>query len=421
MTSSKKAAYVANGADLDQPFEDNELLNQKDDFPFEDPPWRVLDTEAIFEPMQIGSASAATTESPGTVDTELESDSASEASQDSDPEIGSDVSEAEVGVDTTTELESEPESEALPTAIGFTEEEVTARVAEAVAAKQVELTEKFEPKIKELEDQLCEAQAKVEAVRTEVREATEREFQVQLESSRKTYDGLTKKLARASDNVSEFFEPLSRLAVHVGTELVRGELTVGPTAVARLVQGCLDQLEGYQPKYPPILRMHPEDLAIYLSSINGTPEGVQLRPDESMARGDVSLQMDDTAVEDLIANRLERLANRIFGLGHGFSDEVFRTPLEGEADTKSAFDDINDYIRHEVADVTGFGVSQEIDRGADTPSEEDITPVEVEVEVEAEAEAEAKVEVEEKKLGGLKNESGILGGLQKSWVGRKMF
>ena len=52
----------------------------------------------------------------------------------------------------------------------------------------------------------------------------------------------------ASDNVSEFFEPLSRLAVHVGHQLVRGELTVGPTAVARLVQGCLDQLEGYQPK-----------------------------------------------------------------------------------------------------------------------------------------------------------------------------
>ena len=60
MTSSKKAAYVANGADLDQPFEDNELLNQKDDFPFEDPPWRVLDTEATFEPMEIASASAAT-------------------------------------------------------------------------------------------------------------------------------------------------------------------------------------------------------------------------------------------------------------------------------------------------------------------------------------------------------------------------
>ena len=56
--------------------------------------------------------------------------------------------------------EPEPEPEELPTVIGFTEEEVTERVAEAVAAKQVELTEKFEPRIKELENQLCEAQPK---------------------------------------------------------------------------------------------------------------------------------------------------------------------------------------------------------------------------------------------------------------------
>ena len=93
-------------------------------------------------------------------------------------------------------------------------------------------------------------------MRTEVREATEKEFQEQLESSRKTYDGLTQKLAHASDNVGEFFEPLSRLAVHVGTELVRGELTVGSNCGGSIVQGCLDQLEGYQPKNPPILRMH---------------------------------------------------------------------------------------------------------------------------------------------------------------------
>ena len=301
-------------------------MNQKDDFPFEDPPWRVLDTEATFEPMEIASASAATAESSNTVDKSSDSDSANKATQDTDSEIGSEASEAEIGVDTITKPEPEPESEELPTVIGFTEEEVTERVAEAVAAKQVELTEKFEPRIKELENQLCEAQAQVQEVRTEVREATEKEFQEQLESSRKTYDGLTQKLAHASDNVSEFFEPLSRLAVHVGTELVRGELTVGSTAVARLVQGCLDQLEGYQPKNPPILRMHPDDLAVYLSSINGTPEGVQLRPDESMARGDVSLQMDDTAVEDLIANRLERLANRILVWGMGLPIRCFERP-----------------------------------------------------------------------------------------------
>ena len=72
MISSKKAAYVANGADLDQPFEDNDLLNRKDDFPFEDPPWRVLDTEATFEPMEIKVAPVDAPDSANSVEAELE-------------------------------------------------------------------------------------------------------------------------------------------------------------------------------------------------------------------------------------------------------------------------------------------------------------------------------------------------------------
>ncbi|MGB2332687.1 MAG: hypothetical protein ACPH5O_05535, partial [Litorivicinaceae bacterium] len=82
MISSKKAAYIANGADLDQPFEDNELLNRKDDFPFEDPPWRVLDTEATFEPMEIKAAPVDTPESDDAVEADLDAEQVN-----SDPEI----------------------------------------------------------------------------------------------------------------------------------------------------------------------------------------------------------------------------------------------------------------------------------------------------------------------------------------------
>ena len=202
MTLSKKAAYVANGADLDQPFENNELLHQKDDFPFEDPPWRVLDTVAVFEPMEIGSASAATTESLDIIDDEPESDSTNNASQDSDSgaEICPEGPEAEIDIETISEVE------ALPTAVALTEKEVMVRVAEAVTAKEAELIEKFEPRIKELENQLFEAQARVEETRVEVRDAIEKEFQAQLEANRKTYDGLTQKLALASDVAKRWLE-----------------------------------------------------------------------------------------------------------------------------------------------------------------------------------------------------------------------
>ena len=374
MISSKKAAYVANGAELDQPFEDNELLNRKDDFPFEDPPWRVLDTEAVFEPMEIRVTPIDSPDSENSLEADLQSEQPTSDVVESDPEAKVDESQDQSSEDADVEGAIEPE----PTVIGLTEAEAEARVAEAVAAKQVELTEQYEPRIKELEQQLADAQAEVERVRIEVRESAETEFNAQLEASRETYDGLTQKLVHASDNVSEFFEPLSRLAVHVGAQLVRGELTVGPTAIARLVQGCLDQLEGYQPKNPPILKMHPEDLAMYLSSIDGEPDGVQLRSDESMARGDASLQMDDTAVDDLIAHRLERLANHIFGIGHGFTDELFRTPLSTESDTELAFNEIDDFIEHEVVDTVEVS-SEEVA----IPIEKDNIPAEAEAEAES--------------------------------------
>ena len=184
------------------------------------------------------------------LEADLQSEQPTSDVVESDPEAKVDESQDQSSEDADAEGAIEPE----PTVIGLTEAEAEARVAEAVAAKQVELTEQYEPRIKELEQQLADAQAEVERVRIEVRESAETEFNAQLEASREIYDGLTQKLVHASDNVSEFFEPLSRLAVHVGAQLVRGELTVGPTAIARLVQGCLDQLEGYQPKNPPILK-----------------------------------------------------------------------------------------------------------------------------------------------------------------------
>jgi flagellar biosynthesis/type III secretory pathway protein FliH len=343
MTSSKKTAYVANGEELDQPFEDNALLNRKSDFPFDDPPWKIVDTDVGFEPMVIKTAdptdsgSVADAQEPAAPTDEVATDAPANADVE---DAASDQTEwAEVGT-----LE--------PVIQGVPEDEVTARieaaVAEAVAKAHTETAEPLEARIAELEAALEAAQAETETVRTATREATEAEYQALLEDSRRTYDQLTEKLTHAADNVSEFFEPLSRLAVHVGCQLVRGELTVGHTAIARLVQGCLDALEGYQPKNPPVLRMHPEDLATYLGGIDGEPEGVQLRGDDTMARGDVSLQMDDTAVDDLIAHRLEALSNQVFGMGPTLSDAMFRTSFSNASETVEAFDDIDAFIDAEV-------------------------------------------------------------------------
>lgn len=347
MISSKpKAAYVANGAELEYPFEDNALLAKKDEQPFEDPPWRVLDTDVPFEPMAIKQAGGVSEASADADDTAVGSDEASETGEAAEPESaeseGSDATDTEDGTE-WAEVDV-PE----PTVIGVPEEEVEARIAAAVAEAQASLQAEFAVERATLEAERDVAKAEVEAIGDQITAELDAKYEALLQESRQTYDTLTEKLAHASDNVSEFFEPLSKLAMHIAMHLVRGELNVGPTAIARLVQGCLDALEGYQPKQPPVLQMHPEDLAIYLASIDGKPEGIQLRADDAMARGDVSLKMDDTAVDDLIAHRVEKIANRIFGLGHDFNDKVFRSGFDSGSDTEAAFEDIENFVESEV-------------------------------------------------------------------------
>ena len=342
---SSKSEYVANGIDLEKSFEGDEVLNRKGDRPLEDPPWKVLDTDQAFEPIIIRSEDFAGIESIEEF-IDCEDDIEEETSKETlSEELDENDLDKSPGEHEWAEVEEVAEQ-----IIGISEEEAESRIAEAVAKAQVELTVKCDADLEVLRAELAQVKEAVERARIDTRTEVESEYQERLDGVHQTYDELTKKLAHATENLSEFFDPVSKLAVYIGQHLVRGELTVGPTAIARLVQGCLDALEGYQPKQAPVLKMHPDDLSMFLSGLEGQPEGVQLRADESMARGDVSLRMDDTAVEDLIDHRLEKLANHVFGMGQGITDELFRQPFETDSKTLTAVEDIEAFVDNEVLD-----------------------------------------------------------------------
>ena len=346
MTSSKTIAYVANGEEA-LAFDDNELLNQKDEHPFEDPPWRVIDSDLHFEPMVVRDTPKL--EAPEAVfdDTNKSDNFTPELTEDDgmteekeeteETEQNEAIEDAEEGPEANAKEDSNPLESQL---IRISEEEVEKRIDQAVQESNAILKAEFQTKIEALESVVAETDAKIDQARNEA----QLEYETKLESASATYSALAARLVSASENVSEFFEPLSELAVHIGMQLVRGELTVGPIAITRLVQGCLDQLESYQPKNTPILKMHPRDLEMYLSGIDGEPEGIQMRPDSGMARGDVSLQMDDTTIDDLVNTRLEVLANHIFGLKKAFSDDVFRRPLETVSTIEESFNEIEKSI-----------------------------------------------------------------------------
>ena len=312
--ASSKVAYVAYGEDASIGFAGDDVLNRPSQRSFEDPPWKVIDTDIHFKPMfvdgfepadGIGGVSEETTETEKPNDTEGEG--------------GSDTRETEVDAsDESMQTDDDPSEwaevadvESLVT--GVSEEEVSNRIEEAVANARAELIDEYSQKISELEASIASLKSDHETECQQIREQTKAEAEAKVDKTIEQYRELTQKIRMASTRVSEFFEPVSRLSVHIAEQLVRGELTVGPVAITRLVQGCLDAIEERASKQEPVLKMHPADLEMFLNGFDGEPTGVSLVADDRLARGDVSLQMDHSVIDDLLSHRLEEIAQYVFG------------------------------------------------------------------------------------------------------------
>jgi len=84
--ASSKTAYVAFGGDASIGFASDEVLNRPSSRAFDDPPWKVFDSDVRFEPMFVeGHAPVAEADSSSleSTDTEHVEDSGPEATDDS--------------------------------------------------------------------------------------------------------------------------------------------------------------------------------------------------------------------------------------------------------------------------------------------------------------------------------------------------
>ena len=333
--ASSKVAYVAYGEDASIGFAGDDVLNRPSQRSFEDPPWKVIDSDFHFKPMfvegfepvdGIGGVSDDTTETENPSDTEDKdiSDTQETAVDGSDESMQTDEDLAEWA--------EVADVESLVT--GVSEEEVVNRVEEAVANARAELIDEYSQKINELEASIVSLKSDHETECLQIREQTQANAEAKVDKTIEQYRELTKKIRMASTRVSEFFEPVSRLSVHIAEQLVRGELTVGPVAITRLVQGCLDAIEERASKREPILKMHPADLEMFLNGFDGEPTGVSLVADDRLARGDVSLQMDHSVIDDLLSHRLEEITQYVFGRSTSDGDLL----LDEEDDSNSAED-----------------------------------------------------------------------------------
>ena len=109
---------------------------------------------------------------------------------------------------------------------------------------------------------------------------------------------------------NELYEPLKKLAMAIAVQLVRGELSVSPLAIERLIKGSLAQID----------EADDGNLLIFVSEFDKNKlekfsvrfEGFQIKVDTQLSKGSVRIAMGDSIIEDFIESRLSEISDFVF-------------------------------------------------------------------------------------------------------------
>ena len=108
-------------------------------------------------------------------------------------------------------------------------------------------------------------------------------------------------------------EPLKRLALHLAEQLVLGELSLSPQAIANVIERCIDTLDAAEASTL-VVELNPQDLALLqnVQRAEGQPKPAwRMQADHLLLPGSVRVRAADAVVSDLIENRLESLAHSL--------------------------------------------------------------------------------------------------------------
>lgn len=104
--------------------------------------------------------------------------------------------------------------------------------------------------------------------------------------------------------------PLQRLALRLAQALVRGELSVSPDAIERLVEMAIDSLDTQAPSV--VVDLHPDDLAQMQAILADRDLPWRLEVDPALSRGSVRARAGDALAEDLFEDRLQAISMQLF-------------------------------------------------------------------------------------------------------------
>ena len=175
--------------------------------------------------------------------------------------------------------------------------------------------------------------------------ALQEQMQAQLDPELALLLEVTQRLQALVENPQDLYEPLKRLALHVAEQLVLAELTLSGSAIERLVQRCLDELDLHGQGLVTI-ELNPQDKARLEEKAGDMLKNIQLHGLAQLKPGSVRVLANDTQVEDLVQTRLQALANSLLGQPEAWREQssFFKQPLS-QRDTE-----VTDASPREVVD-----------------------------------------------------------------------
>jgi hypothetical protein len=87
---------------------------------------------------------------------------------------------------------------------------------------------------------------------------------------------------------------------------------------------------------------------MFLTGFDEKPGGVRFVADDGLARGDVSLQMDHSVIDDLLAHRMEQITQYVFGRSEDRDDVLFDADV---TDVSTLDAEVEDVIDVELSDT----------------------------------------------------------------------
>lgn len=176
-------------------------------------------------------------------------------------------------------------------------------------------------------------------------QALREQMQAQLDPELALLREVTQRLQALAENPQDLYEPLKRLALHLAEQLVLAELTLSGSAIERLVQRCLDELDLHGQGMVTI-ELNPQDKARLEEKATDMLKNIQLHGLAQLQPGSVRVLANDTQVEDLVQTRLQALAHSLLGQPEAWREQsaFFKQPLS-QRDTE-----VTDAAAREVTD-----------------------------------------------------------------------